>query len=381
MAVEQDSFYPSGERFTVLYRLTGSEAEARAKAEDICIEQTVEFPAELIHDEMIRQHVFGRIESFQAIEPGHYEASISFAIETSGFELTQLVNVIFGNISLKPGIRVEQVFLPDGLLQTFRGPRFGREGWRARLNIPDRPLLSTALKPMGLSPAALAEQAYQMALGGIDLIKDDHGLANQPFAPYQERVERCVAAIERANRETGYRCVYAPNISAAPPTLFERAYLAKQAGAGAVMVAPGLVGLGAMRQLADDDQLALPILSHPTVQGSFVTSPGQGIAHGVLFGLLVRLAGGDGTIFPNYGGRFAFSRAECAEIAQATAAPLGQLKPIFPAPGGGMTLARIPDILDLYGREVILLIGGGLHQRSPNLAENCRYFRTLVETM
>lgn len=379
--VEQSSFYPSGERFTVVYRLTGHEAEARAKAEDICIEQTVEFPAELVRDEMIRQHVFGRIESFEPIAPNHYEASISFAIETSGFELTQLINVIFGNISLKPGIRVEQLYLPDSLLQTFRGPRFGRDGWRTRLNIRHRPLLSTALKPMGLSAEALAEQAYQMALGGIDLIKDDHGLANQPFASYRERVERCVAAIERANRETGYRCVYVPNISAAPPHLLERAYLAKQAGAGAVMVAPGLVGLGAMRQLADDDQLALPILSHPTVQGSFVTSPDQGIAHGVLFGLLVRLAGGDGTIFPNYGGRFAFSRAECAEIAQATAAPLAHLQPIFPAPGGGMTLARVPDILDLYGREVMFLIGGGLHQRGPNLVENCRYFRGLVEAM
>lgn len=381
MATAQHSFDPSGERFSGRYRLTGSEAEARAKAEDICIEQTVEFPAELVRDEMIRQHVFGRIESFQPAESGGYEARISFAVETSGFELTQLINVIFGNISLKPGIRVEQVSLPDSLLQTFRGPRFGREGWRAHLGIPTRPLLSTALKPMGLSAEALAEQAYQMALGGIDLIKDDHGLANQPFAPYRERVERCASAVERANGETGYCCVYIPNISAAPHTLFERAALAKQAGAGGLMVAPGLVGLEAMRQLADDDRLDLPILSHPTVQGSFVTSPDQGIAHGVLFGLLARLAGADGTIFPNYGGRFSFSRAECADIAQASAAPLAHLRPIFPAPGGGMTLARVPEMLELYGREVIFLIGGGLHQRGPDLVDNCRYFRQVVETM
>jgi ribulose-bisphosphate carboxylase large chain len=234
---------------------------------------------------------------------------------------------------------------------------------------------------MGLSAEILAEQAYQMALGGIDLIKDDHGLTNQPFAPYRERVERCAAAVEQANRETGYRCVYIPHLTAAPHSLFERAALAKQAGAGGLMVAPGLVGLEAMRQLADDDQLDLPILSHPTVQGSFVTSPDQGIAHGVLFGLLARLAGADGTIFPNYGGRFSFSRAECADIAQASAAPLAHLQPIFPAPGGGMTLARVPEMLELYGREVIFLIGGGLHQRGPDLVENCRYFRQVVETM
>ena len=53
----------SGERFTVIYRPTGNEAEARTKAEDIWIEQTVEFPAELIRDEEIRQPIFGRVGS------------------------------------------------------------------------------------------------------------------------------------------------------------------------------------------------------------------------------------------------------------------------------------------------------------------------------
>jgi ribulose-bisphosphate carboxylase large chain len=53
----------SGERFKVIYRLKGSEKEARSKAEDICIEQTIEFPAELVKGGDIRDHIFGRIES------------------------------------------------------------------------------------------------------------------------------------------------------------------------------------------------------------------------------------------------------------------------------------------------------------------------------
>ena len=36
----------SGDRFSVTYRIYSSEKDARAKAEDICIEQTVEFSAE-----------------------------------------------------------------------------------------------------------------------------------------------------------------------------------------------------------------------------------------------------------------------------------------------------------------------------------------------
>ena len=50
---------------------------------------------------------------------------------------------------------------------------------------------------MGLSATDLAELAYRFALGGIDLIKDDHGLTNQPFCPFEERVRRCAEAVAR----------------------------------------------------------------------------------------------------------------------------------------------------------------------------------------
>ena len=60
---------------------------------------------------------------------------------------------------------------------------------------------------------------------------------------------------------------------------------------------------------------------------------------------------------------------------------MGNVKTIFPSPGGGMNLTRIPEMLELYGREVIFLIGGGLHSHGSNLVENCRYFLRLVESM
>ncbi|MCL4458859.1 MAG: RuBisCO large subunit C-terminal-like domain-containing protein [Chloroflexi bacterium] len=371
----------SGERFRVVYRLTGDESDARAKAEDICLEQTVEFPSDLVPAGPIRDHIVGRIESFEALGPGHFEAVVSFAIETVGLELTQLISVIFGNISLKPGIRVERLELPERLLQVFKGPRFGREGLRAGLGVPERPLLCTALKPMGLSAKELAQLAYQFALGGIDIIKDDHGLADQPFAPYRERLQRCVEAVERANRETGQKCIYVPNITAPDDEIVEKALFARQTGAGGLLIAPGLTGLDTMRRLADDDRIALPIVSHPAFQGSFVTSPDSGISHYTLFGQMARLAGADASIFPNYGGRFAFNREECRSIAAGTAVSMGHIKPIFPTPGGGMSLSRVPEMLGIYGREVIFLIGGGLHKHGPDLVENCRYFRQLVEEM
>jgi ribulose-bisphosphate carboxylase large chain len=355
----------SGERFCVTYQIVGTRDEAMRKAEEICIEQTVEFPADLVPDDDIRAHIFGRIESIEQREERLFHARISYAVETAGLEITQFLNVAFGNTSIKPDIQVADLTLPASLLAAYAGPRFGISGLRALLGVTDRPLLCTAIKPMGLSAEALARMAGDFALGGIDLIKDDHGLADQVFAPYAERVRRCAEAVQEANQRTRRRSLYAPNVTAPGKALWERAYLAKAAGAGGLLVAPGIVGYDRMQALADDPQLGLPILFHPALLGSFVTHPYTGMAHGVVFGVLGRLAGADVTIFPNFGGRFSFSREVCLAIVDAARRPLGGLRPIFPAPAGGMSVGRVDDLLTLFGVDTVLLIGGDLH-RHPN---------------
>ena len=59
----------------------------------------------------------------------------------------------------------------------------------------------------------------------------------------------------------------------------------------------------------------------------------RGFSHGVLLGLLPRLAGCDATIFPNFGGRFGFSKDECKDIQNACTSILGTKPAIFPSPG------------------------------------------------
>ncbi len=369
----------SGQRFKVVYSITGSEIEAHAKASAVCVEQTIEFPDELVPGGDIRNHILGKIESFTFLTPDRWEAAISYPIEISAFELTQLVNVMFGNFSLKPGVRVERLELPDSILKIFKGPRFGIQGLRELLGVPERPLFCTALKPLGLSAKILAELAYRFALGGVDMVKDDHGLTDQPFASFQERVQRCVEAIERANRETGNKCLYITNITAPAHQIPEKALFAKKNGAGGLMAAPGLIGLDTMRLLAEDDGIALPIISHPAFQGSFVINLENGVSHYTLFGQLPRLAGADGVIFPNYGGRFPFSRNDCRQVVRGATVPMQHIKPIFSMPGGGMSLERIPEMLQTYGKDVIFLIGGALHKIGPDLVENCRTFMKALQ--
>lgn len=369
----------SGDRFTVIYRIAGSREDAVARAQHICIEQTVEFPARYVHDDDIRKHVFGRVESQIVAVEDSWEARISYAVEVTGFQLPQLLNVIFGNISLVPGVRVRSLEIPESLARHFRGPRFGRTGLRKLFNAPKGPLYCSALKPMGLPAGELAEQAYQFALGGIHIIKDDHGLGNQPFAPFRERVPLCVQAVERANRETGGSARYAPSINSCGEQFFEDARWAKAEGAGALLVAPGLVGWDIMRAIADDDSVGRPILCHPAFVGAMSSSVTSGFSHGALYGQLVRLAGGDVSIYPNFGGRFSFTIEQCREIAAACRAPMSGIKTIFPAPGGGMDFDNVPEMAEAYGDEVMYLIGGALHQGGATVAENSRRLRAIAE--
>lgn len=367
------------ERFSVVYRITGNEQEAYEKAKDICLEQTVEFPAGLVPPGFIQDEVVGQIIEFISDSATSYKATISYSVGTAAGELTQLLNVVFGNISIKPGFRVEEIILPESLTRVFNGPRFGIQGLRQLLHIPERPLLATALKPMGLSSGKLAELAYQCAIGGIDIIKDDHGLTNQSFAPFKERVRLCSQAVDRAGEETGRKSIYVANITGPQEEILSRASYAKACGAGGLLLAPGLAGFDTMRRLADDNNINLPIFSHPAFLGSYVVSPNNGISHYTLFGQLMRLAGADSTIYPNYGGRFSFSREESSSIIRGTGAKMGEIKPIFPCPGGGMSMENIPDMMQVYGPDTIFLIGGGLFKKGPDLVANCQYFHSLIE--
>ncbi len=367
-------------RFSVSYSLSAASAkEARERAFDICVEQTVEFPYDLITERWIRGRLVGQVERVHRLGLRRYAVEVSYDEATAGGEATQFLNVLFGNTSIKPGIRVERITPSRGLLRALRGPRFGVRGVRSLTGVRGRPLLCSALKPMGLSARALAELAYRFALGGIDLIKDDHGLADQSFAPFEERVRRCAEAVRRANRETGGTCLYVPNVSADAHRTLLRARTARRAGAGAVLISAALTGFATMQEVAREDRVGLPVFFHPAFAGSFTASPASGISHAALYGQLARLFGADASIFPSFGGRFAYTRDECRSIAEGCRQSMRAIKPCFPAPGGGMRFETVPQMVAFYGPDTIFLIGGGLFRYNPDITKGCRDLRAAVQ--
>lgn len=363
------------ERIRVTYRLTPGAGESpEHKARDIALEQTVELP-EGCYPRAIADRIVGRVERLEPTNRRRWEAVISYDPEIVSGELLSLVNLLFGNTSMKAGVLVTDLALPDAVVARFRGPAFGIEGLRERCGTRDRPLVCAAVKPVGLSAAELAERCSRFAEAGIDLIKDDHSLANQPSAPFAERVRRCQEAVDHANARTGARTRYFPNLLGPPDALAAQCDMARAAGCAGVVLAPLLVGLDIVQWLTRERNMA--VLAHPALSGALL-GPRHGIRPAVLYGDIFRLSGADGVIYPNAGGRFPFSAKACRAINARLRGPLGEVRPAFPIAGGGVDAEKVPYWIERYGADTIFLIGSSFY-RQPDLVGAVRRVMEAVE--
>jgi len=258
------------------------------------------------------------------------------------------------------------VEFPDGFAKSFPGPRYGVEGIRTVTGVKGRALTCTALKPQGSPIEYLARLARTFTLAGIDVIKDDHGIANQAIHPFEQRVAAVQKAVSDANRETGGNTIYAPTFSGGGLSLREQARVANDHGVKMALVAPMLVGIPAFVELQVD--LAIPVMAHPAFAGATRMAPP------VVLGKLFRLFGADATIFPNYSGRFGYSRETCLEITRVAREPSHGMRPALPVPAGGMTVDRVEEMVGDYGADTMLLIGGGLRSAREHLLEKTREF-------
>lgn len=368
---------------SVRYRIRSSADAIEARAQALAIEQSIEMPLDAVRDARVRAEVVGEV---QAVEPtpgerDRFDVVLSLAAETAGDEPGQLMNVLFGNCSLQPDVELVDLELPEAMLARLPGPRFGIAGWRAAVGADGtrRPLSCTALKPQGLPPSALADLAYAFARAGIDVIKDDHGIADQASAPFALRVPAVQRAIARANREkadaggalAGHRSVYAPSLSGGPRRIGAHLRVLRDEGVGAALACPMIVGVPAFVELLRAEA-GVPLLAHPAMAGQ------ARIGEPLLLGRLFRLFGADATIFPNWGGRFSYPRDTCLAIADRARAPLGAHAPALPVPAGGMSVARVGEMLDEYGPDTMLLVGGNLLAAGDAMPERAAEFAARV---
>jgi S-methyl-5-thioribulose 1-phosphate isomerase len=345
---------------------------ALVKARELTMEQTVEVPAACVPPASRR--MVGRIGALARHGARDWRVRCSYDPAVVGDALLQLLNLLFGNASLGRGARLADLTLPDPLLARYSGPAFGVAGLRKLCGAPRRPLLCAPAKPVGLSSAALAKICYAFAAGGADIVKDDHGLADQATAPFRERVARCHDAVREANARTGGHAIYVPNLARGGPQAFDDLDYARARGCRGVLLSPLLIGPDTVRAVAARGDVA--VLAHPTFSGTLLRRR-HGIAPAVLYGTLFRLMGSDAVIYPNAESRFPLALGDCLAINHRLRSPLGVLKPAFPVAGGGVDAARVPYWMRRYGCDTIFLVGSSLYTQRDLRAATAR----LVESI
>jgi len=368
-------------RFSVRYRITIRGRQSIAElARDISIEQTVECPIDSIPQRILHNGITGRVEAITPVigTSNGFDVTISYRCDITDYSVPQLLNVMYGNISLKNSIKVLSFDFPEPFLNLFRGPSHGIDGIRKLTGVYGRPLACAPLKPMGLSVAELAALAGALAAGGVDLIKDDHGISNQPFHPFYERVSRCQEAIQKENARTGMTTIYCPMVSGRFDEIEAQVQHCVREGVRGVLIAPMLVGCDTVRYLSGAYDVVK--VGHPSLTGAFFHYPLRGMAPSALLGTIFRLIGVDICDFPNTGGRFFFTREECRDLSLALQAPLGSLKRSFPCPAGGMSLEKIGELARDYGKEAVLLFGGSLLRHSSDRAESAKVFMDRIRS-
>jgi 2,3-diketo-5-methylthiopentyl-1-phosphate enolase len=367
---------------TDIYRM------AESKAVGQTVGTWVEVPG--ITEEMNRKYR-GRVVSVLASPPVDlftqrpdtmsYFLEIALPTVNFGADFSQLLTTVLGNdASTSISAKLVDLYVPTELATAIGGPRFGIEGVRNLVEVPDRPLLLNMIKPCtGLTPEQGAEIFYETALGGIDMIKDDELLGDTAFSPLVDRVKAYEAAADRAAQITGKRTVYIPNITGQGARSLDNAKRAVDAGARAVMLTYGTAGYGILADLAES--IGVPILGHYAGSGPLYEAPNSGLTAALAAGTLPRLAGADLVMLNTPYGGYPMAPASYLASAHRLALPNPGLKPTMPIVGGGVH----PGVVELYvsdlGTDIMLGPGGAVQGHPGGAAAGARAMRQAVDAV
>lgn len=359
---------------TATYEIKRTEAVA-AVAEKIALELTVGTWTELPHLEQLQLQAYrGEVVSTTQTDTTS-RFTIRYPLHNITPDFSSILTTTFGKLSLDDSVRLVDIDLPETLATDFSGAKFGVQGIRTLLDVHDRPLVMSIFKGViGRDLHFLEQQLKDQLAGGIDIVKDDEILYDNPLTPSLERAKVGATVLNEHFATTGKRALYAVTLSGPVFGLRDQALRLIAAGATALLFNVYTYGLDTLRELAKDPAITVPILAHPAFAGALTGS----ISHSLLLGKLTRLAGADLTLFPSPYGSLATPRDEAIAIRDNSAAP-HWTKPILPVPSAGIHPGLVPDIIRDFGTDVVINAGGGIHGHPDGAASGARAFRQAIE--
>ncbi len=291
--------------------------------------------------------------------------------------MPQILSSIAGNIfGMKDiaNLRLEDIKWPYQLMKSFEGPKYGIKGIRKILKIPKRPLIGTIVKPkVGLNSKEHAKVAYESWIGGLDLVKMDENLTSLKFNKFGKNVRESLKMRRKAEKETGEKKIYVPNVTAETTEMLRRARLVKKEGGRCVMIDIITVGWSALQTLRNEN-LNLILHGHRAGHAMMTRNPKHGISMLVIADI-ARLIGIDQLHIGTIVGKMAGERQEVTHISEeiekkfvkerpvghTLAESWGNIKPVFVICSGGIHPGHIPRIVKFLGKDIILQFGGGCH--------------------
>lgn len=335
-----------------------------------------------VSDDMVT-HYQGRVLGVYDAGPAEapsFLLRIAFPAANFGGSLTMLLTALLGNdVSTALRARLIDLELACGADKLFEGPRQGMDELRRLTGVTGRPLVLNMIKPCaGFSPKEGAGLFYQAAMGGIDLIKDDELLASPDYNDVRARFAAYRGAARAAYEKTGRETLYLPNISGAPTQMLDNAAALVEAGAKACLVNFVFGGLDALGELARRFGDKLFIMAHYAGVGAFC-SRACGVSNAVFLGLLPRLAGAHAvmTMTPPPGD--AYACYDFRKTVQAQRLPLGGLRPVVTAVGGGVTPCSQAAYQRELGPDCIIGIGGAVQGHPMGTTEGARAAMAAVQ--
>ncbi len=312
-----------------------------------------------------------------------YFVQIGFpVVNIKNMGIPMLLTTVIGNISITHGLKLVDLAFPKSWLEDYKGPKFGIDGLRKLLNIPDRPLLNNMVKPCtGHTADVAADLVYKAAVGGCDVVKDDELISNPPFNTLEERIVKVMEAVDKADSEKGEKTLYTINITTKFPEMFEYADKMIDLGANALMINYLTTGFEALRQIAEDPSIKVPILGHMDFGGTFFGGPWTGMTSMLTFAKLPRICGADTVVIPAPYGKAEILEERYEQNLKALRYPFQHIKPTLPMPSGGITQGMVEKCIKEAGKDILIGSGGGIHSHPDGPTAGARAFRQAIDAV
>jgi ribulose-bisphosphate carboxylase large chain len=272
--------------------------------------------------------------------------------------LSSVAGNIYGLKEIKY-LRMNELSLPRKLAKSFKGPKYGIKGVQ-KIFKRKTPLIGTIVKPkLGLNTKDHARVAYDAWVGGCDVVKDDENLSSQKFNRAAARIKETVRLKRKAEKETGERKAYLFNVTAETFGMLKRTGIAADLKNEYVMIDILTEGWGALQTLRDKSRGRI-IHAHRAGHAAITKLKYHGMAMPVIC-TIARTIGVDQIHVGTAVGKMSENKAEVLANIKACKEPYYGIAPVMPVASGGLNPLHVPALYRIFGDEVIIQMGGGIH--------------------